>query len=138
MHTKMDLKEISSLLRRLADAVDHCDPKDFESLLSGQSNIELVSRRVRSISQESKRSFGLSVGRQKDYLTLASRLRELPTRAEGWDLLVEAKLTRKDLEALARSMDLPVARDDDTERLRNRILETTIGARLNSQAIRGE
>jgi hypothetical protein len=34
-------------------------------------------------------------------------------------------------------MDLPVLRGDDAERLRQKIVEASIGARLNSQAIRG-
>jgi len=51
--------------------------------------------------------------------------------------LEAAQLTRRNLEALARSFEVPVRKEDNLERLRDRIIDATIGARLNSQAIRG-
>jgi hypothetical protein len=46
-------------------------------------------------------------------------------------------LTKTELEQIARRLSLPILKQDKAERLRDKILEATIGSRLNSQAIRG-
>lgn len=69
--------------------------------------------------------------------SLAENLRNAGSRESALQLLNAALLTKKRLEDLARMMDLPVLREDNAERLRQKIVEESVGARLNSQAIRG-
>lgn len=53
-------------------------------------------------------------------------------------LLSNAQLTRRELEAIARQLSLPVLKSDTAERLELKIVENCIGAKLSSEAIRGE
>lgn len=46
--------------------------------------------------------------------------------------------TRKSIELVARHLSIPVTKSDKVEGLREKIVEATVGARLRSQAIRGE
>ena len=73
----------------------------------------------------------------RDISSVGQRLIALESRDEGLQLLSKAELGRSDLERLARQLELPVRKDDTVERLRDRIIEATIGARLSSRAIRG-
>jgi hypothetical protein len=70
---------------------------------------------------------------------VATELQQLSTRDAG-DLLLRQKAPiRRELESLARYLNLPVQRDDTVERLRAKIVvENTIGSRLRSDAIQGK
>lgn len=132
----MDHREsLPRLLRQMASTLERASPADVDALLHGRAELAISSREnrrpVKSESAEDRRA---SSARLDD---LASQLKMLTSRDEGRNLLDRAKLTKKELERLARLMDLPVLREDDAEKLRQRILEHSIGARLNSQAIRG-
>jgi hypothetical protein len=58
------------------------------------------------------------------------------TREEGGHILEAASMTRAELEKVARHLNLPILTQDKIERLREKILEATVGSRLNSAAIR--
>lgn len=136
----MNQKEtINRLLRRLFETLERASAADIEELLSGQA--VLVISKENSPSRNSRgREIGLQKREQRSLKHLSGlvvQLRGLESREEGAGLLSKVQLTKKELEELARLMDLPVSREDDAERLRQKILEESIGARLNSQAIRG-
>jgi len=132
----MDHREsLPKLLRQMASTLEHASPADVDALLQGRAELVISGREnrrpVKSESAEDRRASSAKLD------NLASQLKMLTSRDEGRNLLDRAKLTKKELERLARLMDLPVLREDDAEKLRQRILEHSIGARLNSQAIRG-
>ena len=64
-------------------------------------------------------------------------LQKLPDRQLGLAYLDSFSLKRKDLELIARSLTIYFSKDDNIQRLKENVLERTIGSRLNSQAIRG-
>jgi len=134
-----DNKAIARLLRLLADSIERSSPADFEALLAGEGIIRLVEKGLGRSKRGSQRSHDWppKQATKTDLVVLADRLRRLQSRDEGLDLLENSSLGKKQLEQLARLMDLPVAREDDVEHLRNKIVEASIGSRLNSQAIRG-
>ena len=53
-------------------------------------------------------------------------------------LLSSVSLTRKELERLGRLLGTPILKTDNMERLTEKIIETSIGSRLTSEAIRGD
>lgn len=132
---KLNSKEIATLLRRLADALESSSTEDIDALLTRRAALGIVF--PDGTKSPLKRSTAKKIIDGENLIQIVERLRQADSRERGLDLLEEAKLNKKELEALARSIDLPVARDDDAEKLRQRILQATIGARLNSQAIRG-
>lgn len=69
---------------------------------------------------------------------VVASLQELNSREEGRDFIAEHLLNRKGLEALARLLSVPVMKSDNVERIKEKIIEASIGARLNSNAIQGK
>ena len=68
---------------------------------------------------------------------LLVRLASADSREEARSVLEKRGLSRASLEFLARELDLPVVREDNSERLIQKIVEGAIGTRLNALAIRG-
>jgi hypothetical protein len=138
----MDQKQtIAKLLHRVAETLERSSSTDLEALLAGGAALVISSANSAPARREGKRKAGAKKHGQpsnKDLAELAMQVRQLGSREDGTNLLKRAELSKKELEALARLMDLPVLRDDDAERLRQKIVEESIGARLNSQAIRGQ
>jgi hypothetical protein len=135
-------RTIARLLRIVAELVERSSTSELEDILGGRAILEISrvpgattppreGRRLRDV--EKRRQPG---GRDLD--GVIARLRLLPSREAGFALLMESQLTKRELEATARLMDLPVVREDDAEQLRRKIVEEAIGARLNSEAIRGQ
>jgi len=133
----MEQKEIIvKLLNRLADTITHSSSEEFEALLAGKAALA-IAYRTRATSKQDKASKKSTQRNTKELAVIAVLLRQVGSRAEGLRSLDQAQLNKKELEDLARLMDLPVSRDDDAERLKQKIIEDVIGARLNSEAIRG-
>jgi hypothetical protein len=136
----MNQKEILiKLLHRLSESLELATASEIEELLSGRAFLAISKENPLSRNPR-KRETGLQKRDQRNLKhlgTIVVQLRRLESRNEGWSLLDRAQLTKKDLEDLARLMDLPVSREDDAERLRQKIVQESIGARLDSQAIRG-
>lgn len=69
---------------------------------------------------------------------IATQLFELPTREAGYALLRTKFMTKKELVVLARLLHLPIQNYDTKNTLQDKIVENTIGFRLNWKAIVGE
>ena len=128
---------ILKLLWCLSDAVEKASATEIEDLVSGRASLAVS--REHSLRNSAKRDIGTrrEFRGSKRLVSLVVQLRQLESREDGSRLLGRAHLSKKEFEELARLMDLPVAREDDIYRLEQKILEESIGARLNSQAIRG-
>lgn len=114
----------SSLLRLIAD---------FVEVNGEQRLIDLLSSAAASPKEKSDHVRGLvAVG------DIAAKLVELSSRDEGEAYLQAHAKGRRDLEAVARFLQLPVQSDDKVDRLRAKIIENTIGSRLRSEAIQGD
>jgi len=136
----MNQKEmVARLLHRLAETLERTSMADLEAISEGRATFAVS--RDSAAGRGELRDGELKKRRPrsgKDLAKLAAEVRQLESRDAGLRHLTRAQLTKNELEALARLMDLPVLRDDNSERLRQKIVEASIGARLNSQAIRGE
>lgn len=66
---------------------------------------------------------------------IINRLKSYNTREEGELYLLSLDLKRKDLEAVAKALDLPYSKKDTIVKIREKIIEGTIGYRLRSNAI---
>ena len=132
----MDQKHsLQKLLKQMASTLERASSADVEALLLGQAEFVISGRENR---HSEKKNSGQNHHIVSPKLEgLASQLKTLDSRDDGLSLLSKADLTKKELEKLARLMDLPVLREDDSEKLRLKIVEQSIGARLNSLAIRG-
>lgn len=123
MSNRSDLAEI---LRRLADYVDRHPDAELAPLF------EKAARLTRSRKERPSEAMT-----EVEAYSFASRLQTMTSRDEGLSMLKAEIPTRRSLEVLARSLRLPVQKDDTVERLRQKIVENIIGARLRSEAIQG-
>lgn len=124
---------LAKILRRIADAVDKLDEAELDSFLTNLSRKDYLS-------EASKKKTPKNVHAKLDPVALEdvlSQLGSMTTRASGHDLLDRLELSRKELEALARLRSIHVTKDDNLARIREKLVEGVIGARLSSRAIRG-
>ncbi|MGA7216920.1 MAG: hypothetical protein WBX38_01315 [Candidatus Sulfotelmatobacter sp.] len=132
----MDQKEtLTKLLRQVATTLERSSSADVEALIFGRAEL-IISNRGHKQPQK-REGVGLQLAESAKLEALIAQFKTLASRDEGWNLLASADLTKRELEKLARLMDLPVLREDDAERLRQKIVEQSIGSRLNSRAVRG-
>lgn len=125
----------AKLLRRLAECIEGASRVDIDELISGNARFQIVIEKR----QDSQKSIpAMSERETTDWPEIIKALRSLPTRDAGMARLKEVAPSRMHLERLARVMDLPVAKHENVELLREKIVEASIGSRLVSRAIRGE
>jgi hypothetical protein len=132
-----DKVKLAKLLRALAQIVDSASEEELEALQRSKISDLITADRH---SKKARRST-LSSGNPSDSVDISGILdsmRYLSSRAAGVAFLERHELNKRYLEQIARRLDLPVLREDNTERLIQKIVEATIGPRLNSEAIRGE
>lgn len=117
------LTRVSSFLRTLTD-------EQVDDLIAGKVRLALTQNSERR--RASKRGSAAKI----DVAHIREELMNRKTREEGIDFLNELALPRNSLQEIAAAMDLPTPRSDTVERLKDRIIEATIGYRLRSNAIR--
>ena len=133
-------RTVAKLLRIVAELVERTSLADLEDVIAGRATL-VISSASEPVAREGARLRDVEKRRQPDRRDLGpivGQLRQLGSREAGFALLTTLQLSKRELEAMARLMDLPVVREDDSEQLRRKIVEESIGARLNSQAIRGQ
>lgn len=127
---KSKRNELATLLRRVADYIEHRSDDELVPLF------EQASKLLPTASNRKKfQPSGRPIKGSGYFDEISNQLKELPSRERGEALLKDKALNRDALEALARHLHLPVQRDDTIERLRAKIVESIIGSRLRSDAI---
>ena len=121
--------ELANILRLLADYVDNHPDEELGPILKNAATL------MQSIKPKKKTRLKKKEG-PLDLRAIEADLRALPSREAG-DALLQNIPNKKSLEDLARFLQLPVQRDDTIERLRAKIVESTIGSQLRSVAIQG-
>lgn len=118
-----------ALARALATFLRTVTDDDVRALERGEARI-VVERKA------TRQPRGAARRRDIDWDGLREKLVQAASREEGLALLEEFAPLRDQLKELARRLDLPTPKSDNVERLRDRIVDTTIGYRLRSNAIR--
>ncbi|MER5776928.1 hypothetical protein ABT144_22045 [Streptomyces sp. NPDC002039] len=125
------LETTHAVLQQIGNFVKNLTPQEAADLAAGRMRITL-STRGRPAKPETGRS---SV---PDPAEVRAALADKASREDGHAYLEELHLTRVGLQHLARAMDLPLNRTDRVDRIKERIIEATIGYRLRSDAIQGD
>lgn len=73
---------------------------------------------------------------EQDKKDLLEKLTICKTREEGFVLLNKRLSTRKELECFAQYLNIYILKQNKVDQIRNKIIESTIGAFLGSNAIR--
>ena len=121
------------VLRQVAEKLQALSADECEAVLAGDSALTIMVKERRA---ESGR-LSTKSARPEVMAEMRQRLDEFSTREDGAGYLRQRGLTKRELEQLARSLDLPVLKSDTAEKLLNKIIEATIGFRLRSEAVHG-
>lgn len=125
----MDQRDLlSALLKEMAKAVRDMSDDDLAALRNGEVRIQLTpTEKAANTKKEPLRDFHPS--------GIVASLRQADTFDAGLTILERECATKEHLIRLAREIDIPAEKRDTVERLRERIVDATIGFRLRSQAI---
>jgi hypothetical protein len=126
---------LANILRKVADAIEKMDDLELERFASNLTRDEALVGRVNTKSPIKNKHSKIDAFELEKVL---GELSQMSTRAAGAELLDGLELSRKELEALAKLRKIHVMKDDNVARIKEKIVEVVIGARLNSRAIRGE
>jgi hypothetical protein len=121
---------LAKIFRRIADAVEKLDEVELKTFLINLERTEFAFERRSTKNRHAK----------VDLIALEEllvQLSEMSKRTAGSRLLDESNLSRKQLEALARLRNVHVTKDDNVAKIKEKLIEAIIGARLSSRAIRG-
>lgn len=119
------------LIRHIAKELQALTPEQRLAIADGSAKLKLV---VEAPTLKKEMPIVTSVKTDE----LRSKLEQCKSRDEARAILGELKMSKKELQRVSRELDLPVPRDDDTERLVDRIVESVVGFRLRSMAIQGK
>jgi hypothetical protein len=125
--------ELANILRLLADYIDRCPDPELAPIFEQAAALMQLADSQKKTHTQYLGKFGAD-----DLREIVVKLRDLPSRDAGVAFLHVQAPTRRALEVLARFLQLPVQRDDTVERLRTKIVESTVGSRLRSDAIQGK
>lgn len=126
-------KLIVSVFELFTNLVSSLSQADLEALASGKARLTVT----QSSSNQIDIPFDRTLDTEKKFDRLRIELSSAETTESGFSILKEERLTRVELERLARSLDLLVIKRDSAERLEEKIIEALVGSRLNSRAVRG-
>jgi hypothetical protein len=122
---------LSELLIQLGKAVSKLSDEEIAAILDGKKRITVVL-------EEKKLPDPKKVNHTREgLLELLAKLRIVDTREAAISLIEQSNPTRQDLAFIARELDTPVQKIDDIARLKEKIVEATIGFKLRSKAIQG-
>lgn len=121
---------ILNLFSRFVEAFNQLSESDFLKLSDKSYSIE-----IRLIKKKFKGEV-LPVD-SNNLKLIVEKITALHSREEADSFLLENYPTRKLIEPIAIYLDIPSSKQDKIEVLRNKIIETTVGARIRSQAIQG-
>ncbi|WP_208911597.1 hypothetical protein [Paracidovorax avenae] len=122
--------ELSSTLSRLMRAVENLSDSDFEKLFDENYSLEIkiIRRRLKEDNESNN---------DLDLPKILQKLDSFSSRDEAHSFFAENFSSRKALELLARKLDILTTKNDKAEIIREKIIESTVGARIRSQAIQG-
>jgi len=69
-------------------------------------------------------------------IAIETQLNKASSREEGYNILKKCCESKCELQSLANYLDVPYYNNDSRLKLKDKIVYTTIGSRLNSNAIR--
>lgn len=126
-------KDIARILNVVADLSELLSPRDFRELIH---DLEFRAGYLRSRKHQSsvRENTTASVA---SYDEVISDLERVNSRYEGEKIIADAGYTKQQLTDIAKRLKVHVVKQDNMSRLAEKIIETLIGSRLSSQAIRG-
>ena len=109
--------------------------KKFINYIENLSEVDM--NKLESNKYTIKHSLIPTEGKSINSNEIINILNSINSRREGESFLISKKTSKSDLESIAKRMDIPLSKKDNIAKMIQKIIEGTIGYRLNSQAIQG-
>ncbi|MFJ5508359.1 hypothetical protein [Pectobacterium jejuense] len=126
-------KTLTALFRELQDAVLELSEGELEKIISGeyQFTLKVVKKRINTNYK------GGDID-DSSYSNLLDLLNLCESREQGNELLSRELNTKSEYEKFARHVEVAVMKSDKIEKIRDNIIESTVGAKLRSDAIQNK
>lgn len=128
-----DKDVVVAVLRKVADAIKNLDSADWAAVLDGNFRVDIVIPAARD-QQPDSGAVSLSEG---DLADIARLLNDATSREAGQTLFDARNLSKDGILQLARHLDVRAQKRDPVDKIKERIIEATIGFRLRSRAVQG-
>lgn len=131
----VDKAALNNLLVELARALGQMPADQIEKVANGEFRVE-----IRCVEPSDKTAINKILLRrvsEEELSDVKEKLAAARSRDEGYKIVEEALPEKERLFAFAKSLDLPVQRRDNTNKMRDKIVTCTVGRRLGGEAIRG-
>jgi len=122
---------LALFLQELAKQLKNLTEQQVQDVLNGKSKLSLV------VIDKEKSMQNRLPDENPQFEEITDYLKQLDSRESGLNYLQKYRFTKDYLQKLARFIDIPTQRTETKDELLQRIIEATIGYRLNSQAIQG-
>lgn len=119
-----------ALLRKLSSALLRLTDFELDKLQDSSYEIEIKIVRKKSKDNIHEKS-------KPDLSDIIEKLTSFPSREKSLEFLQDSFKSKRLLETIARDLDIPIIKEDKADTLREKIVESTTGARLRSEAIKG-
>ena len=128
----MDAKELLlDFFDGIIKQIEVLNYTDIKKLESGEFSLGI------KIIKKKKTSSLEDILSKEDISILTEKLKMCDSRELGYEILAAHLKNRKQLEAFAKEIDVFVMKQDKVDRIKEKIIEGTIGATLRSNAIQG-
>lgn len=126
-------KTLTVLFRELQDAVLELNEGELEKIISGEYQFTL-----KVVKKRGGTSAKISSVDDFSYNELLNLLNQCESREQGNELLSRELKTKAEFEKFARHVEVAVMKSDKLEKIRDNIIESTVGAKLRSDAIQNK
>lgn len=126
----MNAKTFANLNRQFLRFIEELSAENLKALEDKSRRLEI--RLSTPSNRKESRTLRVSPS-EEELVTLGKNLRSCSSSGEAMDLLTE--LSKEELTQLSRVLDLPVQKSESVERIKERLVQSTIGFRLRSEAI---
>lgn len=74
---------------------------------------------------------------ESNKIVILKELQGCKTRDEGYEILSKFLKNKKEYEMFAKHLDVSILKQDNLDKIKEKIIEATVGAKLRSNAIQG-
>lgn len=128
----MSTPEIARLLRAIADVIERSSSSEISEFAKKISQNSGMREESSSTKRKTKENDGA------DLSVITQRILDANDRTVAISILKEARLSRKNLVKLGHDFNVHIVKEDKVDFIETKIVETLVGSRLSSKAIRGD
>jgi hypothetical protein len=128
-------KAISNLLLSVNKLVNKLTNEELEILESGNFELSLNMPKGKSSKGDKQSATTLDEGSLK---SISEQLDSAKSREEGLVIIESSLKNKNELEFFAKHIDVAVMKSDKVDKIKDNIVDATVGARLRSSAIQGK